>query len=100
MNNIFKKKVFSTTLHPLPQLLEVTLSESEPTCYTQVAKHLHWKEAMTKEFNTLLHSNTWTLVPRTYAMNVIGNKWVFKIKRKADGSIDRYKAKLVAKGFH
>lgn len=33
-------------------------------------------------------------------MNVVGNKWVFKMKRKEDGSIQRYKAKLVAKGFH
>ena len=29
----------------------------------------------------------------------IGNKWILKIKRKADGSIERYKARLVAKGY-
>lgn len=57
MNNIYKK-VFSTTLYPLPQLLATTLTESEPTCYTQAAKHLHWREAMTNEFNALLHTNT------------------------------------------
>jgi hypothetical protein len=33
-------------------------------------------------------------------VNVVGAKWVFRLKRKADGSIERYKAHLVAKGFH
>jgi hypothetical protein len=42
-------------------------------------------------------NDTWHLVPRKEAKNVIDSKWVYKIKRHADGSIDRYKACLVAK---
>ncbi|KAM1659561.1 hypothetical protein COP2_002715 [Malus domestica] len=55
---------------------------------------------MQEEFNALLHTQTWSLVPYHSSQNIVGCKWVFRIKRKPDGSIDRYKAWLVAKGFH
>ena len=44
-------------------------------------------------------NKTWHLVPPHQGSNVIDCKWVYKVKKKADGSIDRYKACLVAKGF-
>lgn len=55
---------------------------------------------MNTQFDALLHNQTWTLVPPESATNIIGCKWVFRIKRKSDGLIDRYKARLVARGFH
>lgn len=42
----------------------------------------------------------WSLVPFQPNMNIIPNKWVYKIKRRSDGSIEHYKAWLVANGFH
>ena len=54
---------------------------------------------MTDEFNALLSNHTWTLVPKLSAANVIPNKWIYWIKRRADGTIARYKARLIAKGF-
>jgi hypothetical protein len=55
---------------------------------------------MQVEFNALLKNQTWTLVPSSATNNVVGCKWVFKLKRKADGTIERHRARLVAKGFH
>jgi hypothetical protein len=46
----------------------------------------------------LTTNQTWRLVPACQGKNVIDCRWIYKIKRKADGSIDRYKARLVAKG--
>ncbi|XP_004295979.1 PREDICTED: uncharacterized mitochondrial protein AtMg00810-like [Fragaria vesca subsp. vesca] len=72
----------------------------EPTCFSQAIKQVEWREAMATEFNALQVSGTWSLVPPKASMNVLPNKWVFCIKRKSDGSIEWYKARLVANGFH
>jgi hypothetical protein len=77
----------------------VRTSDEEPTCYTNAKSHPLWRSAMNEEFQALLQNNTWHLVPPRAGLNVIDCKWIFKLKRKADGSIDRYKARLVAKGF-
>ena len=54
---------------------------------------------MEQEFQALLKNGTWQLVPPVSGVNIIDSKWVFKVKRHADGSIERYKEQLVAKGF-
>ena len=58
-----------------------------------------WFKAIEQEIQSLESMNTWTLVKRPPGALVITNTWVFKIKRRADNSIERYKARLVAHGF-
>lgn len=72
----------------------------EPHTYSLAAKTLEWTQAMVEEFQALEKQKTWTLVPYHPSMNIVGCKWVFKLKKNADGSISRHKARLVAKGFH
>ena len=55
---------------------------------------------MEEEIQALLHLNqTWELVPTPKDVQPISCKWVYKVKIKPDGSIERYKARLVARGF-
>ena len=54
---------------------------------------------MKEEMNALEKNETWDLVPRPPNVQPVSCKWVYRIKRKADGIIDRYKARLVARGF-
>lgn len=54
---------------------------------------------MLDEINALHNNKTWILVPKHAGMNLVGSKWVFKTKLSANGAIDRYKARLVARGF-
>jgi hypothetical protein len=55
---------------------------------------------MQLEFDALQHNRTWTLVPRPADAKVIAGKWVFKHKLHSDGSLERYKARWVVRGFH
>jgi hypothetical protein len=59
----------------------------------------NWKRAMDVEYSALMKNQTWHLVPVHQMQNLVDCKWVFKVKHKSDGSIDRYKARLVAKVF-
>jgi hypothetical protein len=58
-----------------------------------------WSIAMQEEMDSMDKNQVWELVDLPPGRKAVGNKWILKVKRKADGSIDRYKARLVAKGF-
>jgi len=58
-----------------------------------------WECAMQEEYNSLMANNTWTLVPLHVGRKPISCKWVFKIKQGVNGEVERYKARLVARGF-
>lgn len=58
----------------------------------------NWKNAMLKEYSSLVENRTWSLVVPPKHRNVIGCKWVFTTKRDADGAVEKYKARLVAQG--
>ncbi|PHT37062.1 putative plastid-lipid-associated protein 13, chloroplastic [Capsicum baccatum] len=58
-----------------------------------------WKEAVNSEIDSILSNHTWELVDLPPGNKPLGVKWIFKRKMNTDGTIDKYKARLIVKGF-
>ncbi|KAF3686017.1 putative ankyrin repeat-containing protein-like [Capsicum annuum] len=71
--------------------------EVEPQSYNEANRDKRWIEAMEQKVRALEDNHTWEVVDIPLDKNIIGSKWVYKIKYKANGEIERFKARLVAK---
>jgi transposase InsO family protein len=77
-------------------------SVSEPRTFRQAMSSPDsdkWSEAATLEYNTLVENGTWEIVELPAGKQAIGSRWVWKVKHNSDGTIERYKARVVAKGY-
>lgn len=76
-------------------------ADDYPKSYNEAMKTRQrekWKKAMNDELESLQENETWDLVQRPANVNVIKNRWVFRVKPPINGE-SRYKARLVAKGY-
>ncbi|KAI0494791.1 hypothetical protein KFK09_024934 [Dendrobium nobile] len=71
---------------------------TDPTTFTEASKSLHWRQAMVVEVLALQKQGTWSLVEPPANATILGSKWTFRTKYLTDGSIGKYKARLVAQG--
>ena len=86
------------------ELFEASITEfqDDPKSLTQAQSRSNWpqwQEAMDRKIAMLEQAGTWISVPRPADKNIVGSKWVFRIKHNANGSIEKYKARLVVQGF-
>lgn len=75
--------------------------DEEPTSYEDALNSNNaenWLQVMNDEYHSLIQNETWTLVDEPNNQKVIDNKWVFKVKKNPDDSIERFKARLVVRG--
>ncbi|PHT29367.1 hypothetical protein CQW23_31044 [Capsicum baccatum] len=79
------------------------LLENEPRTFKEAmssSDSSFWKEAVDSEIDSILSNHMWELVDLPPENKPLGSKWIFKRKMKTDGTIDKYKARLVVKGFN
>lgn len=88
--------------HLLPtyqKYLQVFFAVTEPTSYKEAIMDNRWLEAMQAELQALQDNHTWDLVHLPKEKVPIGCKWVYEVKLTANGDVERFKARLVTKGY-
>jgi hypothetical protein len=72
---------------------------TEPSSFQEVVQDPSWVDAMVEEYDSIVKNNVWEVVPRPIDKSVVGLRWIYKVKQAADGSMEKYKARFVARGF-
>uniref|UniRef100_A0A2N9EN83 Integrase catalytic domain-containing protein n=1 Tax=Fagus sylvatica TaxID=28930 RepID=A0A2N9EN83_FAGSY len=88
--------------HLSPSFKAFSLSLSSlvvPKSYREALSHPGWRKAMEEEMHALELNHTWDLIPKPAGTSIVGCRWVFTVKQNPDGTVDRLKTRLVAKGF-
>ncbi|XP_075670241.1 uncharacterized protein LOC142640011 [Castanea sativa] len=80
-------------------IMAIDFTSPDPTSFHEAVQSLDWRVAMDKETAALELTNTWTLTSLPPGKVPISCKWVYRTKYKSDGSIERHKTCLVAKGY-
>ncbi|CAM8925259.1 unnamed protein product [Rhodiola kirilowii] len=89
-----------TKCSPQHQQFALQISElKEPNSFNQAHTDPNWMAAMQKEITALEANDTWILTELPEGKTLVDCKWVYKLKFKSDGTLERYKARLVARGF-
>ncbi|GKC29379.1 ribonuclease H-like domain-containing protein, partial [Tanacetum coccineum] len=84
---------------PIDRLsLNTFLISPIPKNPSDALKDPEWRNAMYDEYNALVKNGTWLLVPRPAGVNMVRSMWLFKHKFHTDGTLSRYKVRLVANG--
>nr|GEZ37299.1 zinc finger, CCHC-type [Tanacetum cinerariifolium] len=112
---IFDENIFSSVLRPSQKsLVEGTkdsggsvvskkvTKEDDPKTFDKAMKSqdvAFWKEAINDEIDSIMGNNTWVLTDLPSGCKPLGCKWIFQIKLKVDGPIEKFKVRLLIQGF-
>ena len=73
--------------------------DANPTSCEEAIKKQVWLDEMVEEYNSIMKNEVWDVMPRLKNKYVVTSKWIYKITHAVDDSIEKYKARFVARGF-
>ena len=83
----------------LGMALVARLRDSEPSTFEEASQHYVWQDVMMDKYHSVIKYDVWEIVPRPEGKSVVTSRWLYKLKHAADGSVEKYKARFVARGF-
>jgi hypothetical protein len=76
-----------------------SISDTEPQTFVQTIDQQVWREAILEEYDSIMFNDVWEVVSRPVGKSVVTSRWLYKTKYAAHGSIEKHKARFVARGF-
>jgi hypothetical protein len=73
--------------------------DTEPSCNGEAACQQVWQDAMAEEYHSIVKNGVWDIVLIPEGKSIVTSKWIYKIKHVVGGSVEKYKARFVARGF-
>jgi hypothetical protein len=72
---------------------------TEPSSFQEAVQDPTWVDAMVEEYDSIVKKSAWEIVPIPIDKSMVGLRWIYKVKQVVDGSVEKYKATFVARGF-
>jgi hypothetical protein len=72
---------------------------TEPSLFQEAVQDPTWVDSMVEKYDSIVKNSVWEIVPRPIDKSVVGLRWIYKVKKALDGSVEKYKARFVARGF-
>ena len=71
---------------------------TKPSSFEEAVEDPTWVDAMVEEYDLIVRSSAWEIVPRPKGKSVVGSIWIYKVKQAVDASVENYKERFVAWG--
>jgi hypothetical protein len=76
-----------------------SILDSKPSTFQEATDQQVWWDAMVEKYTSIMKNDVLDIMPRLEGKSVVSSKWLYKIKHAADGNIEKFKARFVARGF-